>query len=307
MSLPVIIDTDPGVDDAMAIFYALADPAIELVGLTSVFGNVPGALAAENALRLVEMAGAAVPVAIGAAAPRVQPLAKDATDVHGETGFGTVRLAPPARAADPRPAPAFLAETCAARPGEVTIVAVGPLTNLAAALDAAPGIVRDVRQVIVMGGAVRRGGNVTAHAEANIWQDPHAAAAVFAADWPVTLVGLDVTERVICTAEDLAPMVAASPRCGGFLAEAAAFYFDFHRRTAGIEGCHLHDPTAVVAALEPGLFGTTDAPLAVTLEDPEAGRTREGGAGPAVTLCLEVDIEGVRRRFLDTLHAGRLP
>lgn len=307
MTLPIIIDTDPGVDDAMAILYALAEPAVELIGLTSVYGNVNGALAAANALRLVELAEADIPVAMGASAPRVQAPVGDATHVHGDTGFGTVQLPEPTRRPDPRPAPQFLAESCAARPGEVTIVAVGPLTNLAAALDAAPEIVETVRAVVVMGGAVRRGGNVTPHAEANIWQDPHAAERVFAAAWPLTLVGLDVTERITCTAADLAPMVVASPNTGGFLAKAAEFYFDFHRETAGIEGCHLHDPAAVIAAHAPELFTRAAMPLAVTLSGEEVGRTQEAATGQPSDVCLDADIEGVRARFLAALHSGRLP
>ncbi|MEL6217943.1 MAG: nucleoside hydrolase [Pseudomonadota bacterium] len=307
MTLPIIIDTDPGVDDAMAILYALAAPEIDLIGLTSVYGNVPGALAAANALRLVELAGADIPVAVGADRPRVQAPVGDATHVHGPGGFGTVSLPEPTRLADPRSAPQFLAESCAARPGDVTIVAVGPLTNLAAALDATPGIASTVRSVIVMGGAVRCEGNVTPYAEANIWQDPHAAERVFGADWPVTLVGLDVTERITCTAADLVPMVSASPRTGAFLAEAAEFYFDFHRRTAEIDGCHLHDPAAVIAAHAPELFTTHAAPLAVTLDGEAVGQTREAPSGRPVEICLDADIEGVRAQFLSALHAGRLP
>ncbi|GMG81160.1 nucleoside hydrolase [Paralimibaculum aggregatum] len=308
----IVIDTDPGVDDAMAILYALADPEIELLGLTTVFGNVPEPVATRNALQLALLAGApALPVAAGAARPRLQPPRPFATDVHGADGLGTAVLPPlpPGRLPDPRPAARFLAETCAARPGEVTIVAVGPLTNLAAALDVHPAIARQARGVIVMGGALRQKGNVTPFAEANIHQDPHAAAAVFAAPWAVTLVGLDVTERVILTAADLAPMVARSPRCGALLAEAAEFYFAFHKASEGLDGCHLHDPTAVIAALRPELFRTAVAPVEVTVRGPEAGRTREApeAAARPLTLCLGVDAPAVRARFLEILHAGRLP
>ncbi|MEM9144779.1 MAG: nucleoside hydrolase [Pseudomonadota bacterium] len=305
--LPIIIDTDPGVDDAMAILYALAEPEIDLIGLTSVFGNINGPLAALNALRLVELAGAEVPVAVGASRPRVQDPVGDATYVHGEGGFGTVSLPHPSRLPDPRPAPQFLAKMCAARPGEVTLVAVGPLTNLAAALDETPEIARTVRSVVVMGGAVRCRGNVTPYAEANIWQDPHAAQRVFDAEWPLTLVGLDVTERITCNAADLAPMAERSPRCGAFLADAAAFYFDFHKRTAGIDGCHLHDPAAVIAAHDPSLFTQQTAPLAVTLDGDAIGQTREAETGRPNDICVDADIEGVRARFLSALHAGRLP
>lgn len=304
----IVIDTDPGVDDAMAILYALADPEIALLGLTTVFGNVPGTTATRNALQLLDLAGAQTPVAAGAERPLVQPLKPPAAEVHGAEGFGEAHLPPPSRRADPRGAPRFLAETCAAAPGEVTLVAVGPLTNLAEALAAHPEIAETARDVVVMGGALRQKGNVTAHAEANIWQDPHAAERVFAAGWPVTVVGLDVTERVVLTAADLAPMPAASPACGPFLCQAAEFYFAFHKASEGLEGCHLHDPAAVIAALEPELFGLGEAPVAVTLDGPEVGRTQEtAGAGPAHTLCLTVDAPAIKRRFLGHLLSGRLP
>ncbi|MEM1345953.1 MAG: nucleoside hydrolase, partial [Pseudomonadota bacterium] len=304
---PVLIDTDPGIDDAMAILYALADPALDVLGLTSVFGNVDVATATANAQRLVELAGAAVPVAAGAGVPLVQPPPPHADYVHGADGFGGAVLPEPAHPPDPRPAWQFIAETCAARPREITLIALGPLTNLALALDQRPGLVDDVAQVIVMGGAVRTRGNVNAHAEANIWQDPHAAARVLEAGWPVRLVGLDVTERVRLLPEALAPMAATSPRAGGFLTEAAAFYFDFHRRTDGFYGCFLHDPAAVIAALAPELFARERLGLAVVSEGPAAGQTTEDAEAAPTEVCLGVEVEAVLARFLSVLEAGRLP
>ncbi|MEM1346509.1 MAG: nucleoside hydrolase, partial [Pseudomonadota bacterium] len=135
---PVLIDTDPGIDDAMAILYALAEPALDVLGLTSVFGNVDVATATANARRLVELAGAEVPVAAGADVPLVQPPPPHADYVHGADGFGGAVLPEPVRPPDPRPAWQFIAETCAARPGEITLIALGPLTNLALALDQRP-------------------------------------------------------------------------------------------------------------------------------------------------------------------------
>ena len=307
MTVPMIIDTDPGVDDAMAILYALSDPEIELVGLTSVFGNVPGAVATRNALALVNLADAQVPVAMGATVPMGQEPPPHPDFVHGKDGLGGAQIAPSPHMADPRPAHQFLAEEVAKRPGEIVLVPVGPLTNLARALEETPEIAKQVARVVVMGGAVRHKGNASPVAEANIWQDPHAAAMVFAADWPVTLVGLDVTERVICTATDLAPMRDASPRCGAFLMEAAGFYFDFHKQSEDIDGCHLHDPAAVIAALDPSLFETVTAPLTVTEDGEDAGMTREGGGGPPVDICLGVDADAVLARFRDRLASGRLP
>ena len=295
----LIIDTDPGIDDAMAIFYAAAHPGLDFIGLTTVFGNVPVATATRNALFLAEMAGLAIPVAEGAAAPLAQPLAPHPDFVHGVEGFGDLPPVRPAGRADPRPAARFLAEAAAAHPGEVTICAVGPLTNLAAALALDPGIASNVARVVVMGGAVECPGNVNADAEANIWNDPHAAAAVLKAGWPVTLVGLDVTERVNCTAADFAGLARAAPVIGGFLDRAVQFYLRFHRERHGLDGCHMHDPTAVIEITDPGLFEIREAPVAVTLEGAAAGRTRFGPAGPAVRVCMGVDAAEVRERFLE--------
>lgn len=305
----LIIDTDPGIDDAMAIFFALADPQVELLGLTSVFGNVPVAKATRNALQLLELAGAAAPVASGAARPLARAPAPHPDFVHGPEGFGDARPPPPTAAPDPRDAAQFLIDATADRPGEVTILAIGPLTNLALALARDPSLASRTAGVVVMGGAVRAAGNVSAHAEANIWQDPDAAARVLTAPWPVTLVGLDVTERIRLTRDDLRPMRAAAPVCGAFLAQAAEFYFQFHMRSRGFDGCYLHDPAALAAWLEPALFHSVSSPLRVVIDGDEIGRTAEdpGGASPPVTLCLSADISGVRDRMLHALASGRLP
>jgi inosine-uridine nucleoside N-ribohydrolase len=297
----LIIDTDPGVDDAMAIFYAAAHPELDLIGLTTVFGNVPVATATRNALWMVELAGRAIPVAEGAAAPMVQPLPPHPDFVHGVEGFGDLPPVQPMGQADPRPAAQHLSEITAAQPGEVTICAVGPLTNLADALALDPAIARNVARVVVMGGAVTCPGNVNEHAEANIWNDPHAAAAVFKADWPVTLVGLDVTEQVTCSPGDFEGLARAAPVIGGFLDRAVRFYFDFHRSKHDLDGCHMHDPTAVIAITDPKLFELREAPVSVTLEGEAAGRTRFGpeGSGPAVRVCTGVDAHAVRARFLE--------
>ncbi len=306
---PILLDTDPGIDDAMAIFYAMADPAVELVGMTTVFGNVYTKDGTRNALALAEMAGQAIPVAEGAQVPLVQPPNKPSDFVHGAHGLGEATVPDPKASGDPRPAHQFIADTLAERPGEIVLVAVGPLTNLALALQHHPEITKTVKHVVVMGGAVRTAGNVTKHAEANIWNDPHAADAVFAADWPVTLVGLDVTETIRCTPEDFAPMRETSPKCGALMNEAAAFYFGFHIQQHGVNACFLHDPAAVIAALEPSLFDTDAVPLSVICEGEEIGNTVEGMATDrrAVNVCIAADIDAVKTRFLRHLRSGVLP
>jgi inosine-uridine nucleoside N-ribohydrolase len=200
----IVIDTDPGIDDAMAIHLAFAHPGLEVLGLTTVFGNVHVEKATRNALALAEMACAACPVAQGAVAPLVRPAEPPGYHVHGDEGFGDLPAPTHARRTDPRDAAGFLIETVRAHPGEVTLVALGPLTNLALALRRDPEIAGKVERVVVMGGAVACRGNVTEWAEANIWHDPDAAAEVLSARWPATLVGLDVTERTRCGPVDFA-------------------------------------------------------------------------------------------------------
>jgi inosine-uridine nucleoside N-ribohydrolase len=301
--MKLIIDTDPGIDDAMAIFYAAAHPEIELIGLTTVFGNVPLAVATRNALRLAGMTGQRIPVAEGAAQPLVQPLPPHPDFVHGAEGLGDIAPVAPSALPDPRPAAQFLAEATAAHPGEVTICAVGPLTNLAQAMALHPAIIGNVARVVVMGGAVECPGNVNPEAEANIWNDPHAAAAVFAAPWEVTLVGLDITERVNCSPADFAGIARAAPVIGGFVNDAVQFYIRFHRQRHGLDGCHMHDPTAVFAITDPHLFESRTAPVGVTLEGAAAGRTRlaPGRAAPGTRVCMEGDLDAIRQRFLDVV------
>jgi len=304
----IVIDTDPGIDDAMAIHMALAHPKIELAGLTTCFGNVHVEKATRNALALVEMAGADVPVAQGAAAPLAQPLRPPAYAVHGSEGFGDLPAFSPARAADPRDAAAFLVDMIAAHPGEITLCPIAPLTNIALALRLDPSIIGKVRELVIMGGAIDRPGNVTRHAEANIWNDPHAAAEVFAADWPMTLIGLDVTERVRCSPGEFAALAAASPRIGGFLNEAARFYCEWHRGKPHFhhhpfDGCFLHDPAAVLACVEPGHFRFEEVPIRVVGGGEEIGRTVSDASADSrpVRQALGVDAKAVAARFLEVV------
>lgn len=301
MTRAIVIDTDPGIDDAMAILYAAAHPGLDLLGLTTVFGNVPVATATRNALVLAGLTGRRIPVAEGAARPMVRATPPYPEHVHGPEGLGDIAPAAPRAAPDHRPAPRFLADATAARPGEVTICAIGPLTNLAEALALDPAIAGRTAGVIVMGGAVECPGNATPHAETNIWCDPHAAAAVLAAEWPVTLVGLDVTTRVTCSSADFAGLAARAPRTGGFLARAAQFYLRFHRARHGVDACRMHDPTALVALTDPDLFRFRDCPVRVVIDGPEAGRTvpDEAAATPPVRVALDVNADAARARFLE--------
>lgn len=302
----IIIDTDPGIDDAMAIHLAFAHPELEVVGMTSIFGNVHVPVATRNALALAEMAGSDCPVAEGASQPLVQPLQPPGYFVHGDDGFGNSGVIEPEGSPDPRSAAQFIVDTVNARPGEITLCPIGPLTNIALALRLDPSIAGKVANVVIMGGAVETPGNVTEYAEANIWNDPHAAAEVFAADWPMTLVGLDVTEVVRCTADDFAALAAASPKIGGFLNRAVQFYFEWHVKKphyahGPFEGCFMHDPSAVLAITNPEFFTYRETPVSVGTEGERIGQTTVASDGPPVKVALDVDKQAVRARFLEML------
>ena len=302
----VIIDTDPGVDDAMAILYACLDPSIELLGLTTIFGNVTTDIATRNSLVLLELAGQDLPVARGAEKPIVQEAKPVAWEVHGKEGFGDVPPMLPGSKPVDESAAEFICRLVNENPGEITLCPVGPLTNIALALELDPGIANKVKSVTIMGGSMDEGGNVTSHAEANIWQDPHAADMVFAAGWEVIMVGLDVTHQVICTPKDFASMVEPAPKLGGFLNDAAQFYFQFHRDENGFDGCHMHDPTAVISIVRPDLFSIDETPVSVILEGDEIGRTIRANKTErsAVKVCFGIEVEAVRNLFLETVKNG---
>lgn len=313
MAQKIIVDTDPGIDDAMAIHLAFAHPGLDVLGLTSIFGNVHVEKATRNALRLVEMAGTDCPVAEGASVPLVRPAEPPGYYVHGDEGFGDHPAEGPRGTPHALDAADFIIETLRDHPREVTLVPIGPLTNIATALRREPAIAGKARGIVIMGGAVETRGNITEWAESNIWHDPHAAAEVLAADWPVTLVGLDVTERTRCGPMHFARIADHSPLIGGFLDRAVQFYFGWHRKKGIHDGCFLHDPAAVLAVAEPALFSVREVPVRVVTEGEQIGRTvADPGAGtPPVAVCAGVDVEALHERFVsvlmtaDACRAGR--
>jgi purine nucleosidase len=252
----VIIDTDPGADDAMAILLALNSPELDVKALTVVAGNVVAAQGLENALKLVSLAGRCdIPVARGAEHPLVQKLIT-AEYFHGKNGLGNVELPAPACHADPRFAPDLIIELVHKYPHEITLVLVGPLTNLALAIRKDPSIVPLVKEVVLMGGSIS-GGNATAAAEANIYNDPEAARAVFEAGWPLTMVGLNVTEKTPLTAADLKELAKTHGLENDFAVGVLKFMVDLAAKL-GAEGTAMHDPLAVGAAIDRSLITTQD-------------------------------------------------
>lgn len=269
----IILDTDPGIDDAMAIAYAIAHPDIELLALTTIFGNVRTHEATANALMLVEAWGSNADVAEGETAPVSIPSLEPSYSVHGRNGFGEVEMPAPTRKAHKLDAVSYMTEMTKRHPGEITICAVGPLTNLARLLERDPGIVGRVKAVVVMGGAVHRPGNVTPMAEANFWHDPHAADRVLGAAWPLVLAPLDCTMPVLFTPDFMQALATESPRFGQPLAAMAKFYTRFYRSHLGLGGCVPHDVMALSWLTVPGAFRLQKGALAVLTEGPGIGQS----------------------------------
>ncbi len=300
----------------MAILFAFAAPELEVLGLTSIFGNVHTATATQNALHLVEFAGRpTVPIAHGAAKPLHVTYKGAAAFVHGDDGLGNTNQPPPTTTPHPLTAAQFIVETIMANPGEVTLVPVGPLTNIALALLLEPRIVHQVAEVVIMGGAVTVNGNVNPAAEANIYNDPHAADLVFTADWPVTMVGLDVTTKVIMDDPYLAGLCGVGRRTGQYIRDICHFYLAFHQQTHNIYAAHTHDPSAIAYLLDPTLFQTIQGPIRVLTEGVGRGQTlmdRRGywsrpndwSAQRPVNVCVEVAAERLLALYAERICAA---
>ena len=296
MATKILIDTDPGIDDAMAILFSLRCPELEVVALTSVFGNVEVELATQNALRLVELEeNDHVPVAHGAARPLAKASMRLGKHVHGEDGMGDTNLPPPKSTPIGIPAAQFIVETVMAHPGEITLAPIGPLTNLALALQLEPKISTIVKEVVLMGGAATVPGNASPVAEANVFRDPHAASIVFGAGWSVTQVGLDVTSQCVMTKAFLEQLGQADNPASSLLGRILPFYQEFYESTYELAGgIHTHDFSAIAYVLDPSLFRSERWPIYVETEGRCAGQTipdRRGqwGEQPMVNICLEVD------------------
>lgn len=299
----LIIDTDPGIDDAMAIFYAAAAPDIDLLGLTTIFGNVTTPMATRNALRLLEAAGLELPVAQGAEAPLVLPPFTPSAHVHGAEGFGDIPAEAPKGTALEEDAADFLCRMAREHKGELVVCPIGPLTNIALAMQRDAEFIKNVKRIVIMGGSLEEGGNITPHAEANIYHDPHAADVVCTGGDKVVFVGLDVTHRILCLPEDFAAIAARAPRLGGMLQQMSHFYIKFYLEVAELNGCSLHDPTAVIACTHPELFGLREVPMQVSCAEETSGATlaaADSDRAP-VNVCMTVDAEAVKALFLKRL------
>jgi purine nucleosidase len=309
----IIIDTDPGVDDALAILMALGAPELEVEALTTVFGNVDVTRTTRNALIILETAGrSGIPVYAGAAQPISRAGAEYAGYVHGESGLGDAQFADPASAAESEPAATFLARRLAESDTPRTLVTLGPLTNLAQALRLNPEIARAVERVVCMGGAVWAPGNASVVAESNILKDPEAADEVCGSGIPLVLVPLDVTMRTLLLRSRLEEAVARSGKLGDFIRAITPPYFEWYRQRYGLEGFALHDPCTIAYLINPTLFQSQSMAMAVEtggtyctgrlIPDP-MGRL---GRASSVQACLDADVDRLVECVLENVaHAGR--
>ncbi len=265
MNNRIIIDTDPGIDDSLAILLALASPELSLEGLSVVHGNCSLVQAVTNGLSILELANAThVPLAGGCELPLVQPSLL-APETHGNTGLGYAKLPEPQSRPTVQHGSDFLIEKIMSNPGEFTLVAIGPLTNVALAIRKEPRMAKALKELVIMGGAIRHEGNTTALAEFNIYVDPHAAHIVFHAGIPTTLVPLDVTYQCVLMASDVERLLKIESPIPKFIKAATDFYMEYHDSYQGIKGCVINDPLALALTFAPELCDYQELPVDVDI------------------------------------------
>lgn len=260
VSLPLqrtklIIDTDPGVDDAIALLMVFQLPEFEVIGLTTIFGNVSTEDATRNALHLCEVAGFPdIPVAEGSPEPLKRGPPRIADFVHGSDGLGNTFPSPPKSKKIDKNACEFLVDKVSEYPGEVTILALGPLTNIALAVKKDRSFASKVKKIVILGGSFFASGNINPAAEANIYGDPEAADIVFTCGAEIVVVGLNVTTQVMLSDQDLCELRDSGGRYGRYIYNISQFYKDWHAKSDGVHGIFLHDPTCFAALYKPQLF-----------------------------------------------------
>jgi len=249
----IIFDTDPGIDDALAILLALASAEVVVEGISVVHGNCSTEQAVINALSILELAKAThIPVHKGCELPLVQPSFL-APETHGDRGLGYAALSEPRTNPQIQHGSDFLIEKIMSKPGEITLVAIGPLTNLALAIRQEPRIIQNVKEVFIMGGALRHPGNTTPAAEFNAFVDPHASHIVFHSGMPITLTPLDVTYQCILKKQDVERLSRIDSPVTRFIAEATRFYMEYHDEYQKIDGCVINDPLTLALTFMPEL------------------------------------------------------
>lgn len=301
--VPMILDVDTGIDDALALAFAVRSRLVDLVAVTTLAGNVGVERTTANTLATLDLLGATdVPVHRGASRPLVRPHV-DAAYFHDHTGLGDAELPPSSRGVGADRGPAAIVRLASARPGALTLVCLGPLTNLAIALNVAPELPVLLRSVVVMGGAFRVEGNITPKAEFNVYADPEAAAQVFSAEWPnLTVVGLDVTHHTLLrrSSWEAAGRAAGTDPAARLVAEVCRQSF----KTRHLASIYLHDPLAVAVAAMPDLVRVERRGVRVATEGEDRGATRESDRG-SHRVAFEVDVDPFMAVFGNALALTR--
>ena len=292
-------------DDTLAILLALASPEVQIEAITTVCGNVGVDLTTRNALAILELAGRTdIPVARGCSRP-LAGRTIDAGHVHGKNGIGNIELPEPQKKTVDRPASELIASTLTSSPGEITIVTIGPLTNLAEALQSNPEIAHSAREVVIMGGALHVPGNVTSEAEFNICADPQAAHAVFHAGWPIRLVSLDVTTKARLSRSQVIMLAANGNPVTRFLSQMLDYYFDVYGASQGLTSFLMHDPLCFSAVVKPSLIVWQQAFVDVELHDSQSlGKTviKDQAASPNALVSASVDAESFITFYLERMQ-----
>ncbi|ONH98874.1 hypothetical protein PRUPE_7G270100 [Prunus persica] len=311
----IIIDTDPGIDDAMAIFVALQSPEVEVIGLTTIYGNVYTTLATRNALHLLEVAGRTdIPVAEGSHVTITKGTKLRIADfVHGADGLGNQNFPPPKGKPIEQSAAAFLVEQANLYPGKVTVVALGPLTNIALATQLEPAFAKNIGQIVLLGGAFAVNGNVNPAAEANIFGDPDAADIVFTSGADILGVGINVTHQVVLTDADREKLARSNGKFAQYLCKVLDVYFSYHRDAYSTKGVYLHDPTTLLAAVNPSLITYTEGVVRVQTngitrgltilynKQKRFGEVTEWSDKPTVKVAVTVDAPAVVNLVMERL------
>ncbi|XP_027361432.1 probable uridine nucleosidase 2 [Abrus precatorius] len=311
----IIIDTDPGIDDAMAIFLALRSPEIQVIGLTTIYGNVYTTLATRNALHLLEVAGRTdIPVAEGSHVTLTKGAKLRIADfVHGADGLGNQNFPPPKGKPLEESAATFLVNQAKANPGKVTVVALGPLTNIALAIQMDPEFTKNIEQIVLLGGAFAVNGNVNPASEANIFGDPDAADIVFTSGADVLAVGINVTHQVVLTSSDREKLASSNGKFAQYLTKILDVYFSYHHEAYNTKGVYLHDPATLLVAIDPSLVtcmegivrvqtsGITRGLTMLYNKQKRFGEINEWSNKPTVKVAVTVDAPRVVKLVMDRL------
>lgn len=295
--LPVVIDTDPGIDDLLALLLALASPELDVRGITVCYGNTTVEHAHRNAVAILRFAGRRVPLGVSARRPLSRPLAV-ARETHADSGLGYAAVPAAGSVLDyVRPLERVLADC----PEPVALVTLGPLTGLALALRREPDLVKaKVRRHIAMAGALDAAGNTTRYSEFNAWCDPEALTHVLAANLPTELVGLDVTRSLVLTGADVTRLGEVDDPKARWLHDALRFYVEFHKAYEDLDGCVINDALPVAALIDPGVLTFRPVRLSVGLNDGDnRGRTREAPDGQNALFAGDPVVPRIRALLLD--------